>query len=249
MLRGLAFFGDAMSHGMLPGVAIASLTGGNLLLGAAASSLVMSVGVVWTSRASKLSQDVSIGLQFIGMLALGVVIVSHSNSFAVDLTSFLFGDVLGVQSMDVWVIGVAAIVTVLACWVLRRPFMALAFDEQKATTLGLKPRLAHLAMLALTALATVASFQVVGTLLVFGLLIGPPATALLLFREIRWIMAAAAMLGAAQVYIGLLASWYLETAAGATIALLSAATFFGVLVIKRLLDGVRFAMTNENHYQ
>ncbi|WP_129658313.1 zinc ABC transporter permease AztB [Rothia halotolerans] len=247
VLRGLAFFGDAMSHGMLPGVAIASLLGGNLMVGAAVSALVMSAGVVWTSREAKLSQDVSIGLQFIGMLALGVVIVSHSNTFAVDLTGFLFGDVLGVQRQDVLIIGVAALATVLACWGLHRPFMALAFDEQKATTLGLRPRWAHLAMLALTALATVASFQIVGTLLVFGLLIGPPATGLLLFRDPRSIMLGAAILGVLQVYAGLLVSWYAQTAAGATIALLSAATFFAALLVKRIAHRVRYVKANENH--
>ncbi|KAA9393324.1 metal ABC transporter permease [Kocuria coralli] len=246
VLRGLAFFGDAMSHGMLPGVAIASILGGNLMLGAALSALVMSIGVVWTSREAKLSQDVSIGLQFIGMLALGVVIVSHSESFAVDLTSFLFGDVLGVRRDDVLIIGIAALVTAIACWILHRPFVALAFDEQKATTLGMRPHWAHLAMLALTALATVASFQIVGTLLVFGLLIGPPATVTLVARTIPAIMAGAALLGVTQIYAGLLISWYAETAAGATIALLSASTFFVSLLVKRTVYRVRSSNSNEN---
>lgn len=237
VLRGLAFFGDAMSHGMLPGVAVASLLGGNLIVGAAVSALIMSGGVVWVTRESKLSQDVGIGLQFIAMLSLGVVIVSHSGTFAVDITGFLFGDVLGVTPTDVTAIAVAAALVILACALLHRPFTALTFDERKAHTLGLKPRRAHLAMLLLTATATVASFQVVGTLLVFGLLIGPPATAALLFKTIPSIMVAAAVLGVAQTYLGLLISWHAGTAAGATITLTSAITFFAVLLAKRIFKG------------
>lgn len=247
VLRGLAFFGDAMSHGMLPGVAVASLLGANLMLGAALSAVVMSFGVVVVSRATRLSRDVSIGLQFIVMLSLGVVIVSHSGSFAVDLTSFLFGDVLGVGSTDVLIIGIAALVGVVACVMMHRPFTALTFDPRKAQTLGLRPGFAHVAMLILVALATVASFRVVGTLLVFGLLIGPPATAVLLVRGIGRVMVFAAVLGVAQVYVGLLVSWYAETAAGATITLLGGLTFLVVLAVREVLCRVHPTNANDNH--
>lgn len=237
VLRGLAFFGEAMSHGMLPGVAIAALLGGPLMLGAAASALVMAAGITWVTRRAGLSQDVGIGLLFVGMLALGVVIVSHSRSFAVDLTSFLFGDVLGVRSSDLVVLAVAAGIGVIACAVLHRPFLALTFDERKAATLGLRPAWAHAAMLVLTALAVVASFRVVGTLLVIGFLLGPPATAYLFAARVRTIIVSAALLGAGETYLGLLVSWYLKTAAGATIALLAVAVFFAVLVAKRVRMG------------
>ncbi len=249
VLRGLAFFGDAMSHGMLPGVAVASLLGANLMLGATLSAVVMSFGVVVVSRATRLSRDVSIGLQFIVMLSLGVVIVSHSGSFAVDLTSFLFGDVLGVGSTDVLIIGIAALVGVVACVMMHRPFTALTFDPRKAQTLGLRPGFAHVAMLILVALATVASFQVVGTLLVFGLLIGPPATAVLLVRGIGRVMVLAAVLGVAQVYVGLLVSWYAETAAGATITLLGGLTFLVVLAVREVVCRVHSTNANDNHVQ
>lgn len=247
VLRGLAFFGDAMSHGMLPGVAVASLLGANLMLGAAVSAVVMSFGVVVVSRATRLSRDVSIGLQFIVMLSLGVVIVSHSGSFAVDLTSFLFGDVLGVGSTDVLTIGIAALVGLVACVVMYRPFTALTFDPSKSQTLGLRPGFAHVAMLILVALATVASFQIVGTLLVFGLLIAPPTTAVLLVRGIGRVMVLAAVLGVVQVYVGLLVSWYAEMAAGATITLLGGLTFLVVLAVREAVCRVHSAKENDNH--
>lgn len=243
ILRRLTFFGDAMSHGMLPGVATASLLGGNLMFGAAISALIMSAGVVWTSRKSSLSQDASIGLQFITMLSLGVVIVSHSDSHAVDLTSFLFGDILGVRPSDIFIIAIATVLGGLTIFLFHRQFTALAFDERKAHTLGLNPRFAHLLMLALIALATVVSFQVVGTLLVFGLLIGPPATAALLVQDkasISLIMIVASLLGCAEIYLGLLISWHASTAAGATITLLSAAIFFATLLTKSAISKLNF---------
>lgn len=236
VLRGMAFLGDAMSHGMLPGVALASLLGGSLFLGAAASAIAMALGVAAVTRWSRLSQDTGIGLLFVGMLALGVIIVSYAQSFAVDLTGFLFGDVLAVRSGDLAVLalsaGAAAIVALLG----HRAFVALAFDPRKARTLGLHPRLAHTAMLGLITLAIVASFHVVGTLLVFGLLIAPPAAMALWARRIPVIMLGAAVLGSTATFAGLLASWHLGTAAGATIAAIAVALFFLSAVAARVRD-------------
>ncbi|GGZ17818.1 ABC transporter permease [Streptomyces inusitatus] len=235
VLRGMAFLGDAMSHGMLPGVALASLLGGNLLAGAAASAAAMALGVGVLGRSPRLSQDTGIGLLFVGMLSLGVIVVSRSQSFAVDLTGFLFGDVLAVRESDLVqlliALGIALAVSVLG----HRPFVALAFDERKAHTLGLRPRLAHLALLGLLTLAIVASFHIVGTLLVFGLLIAPPATALPWARRIPMIMAGAACTGVSATFLGLLLSWHLGTAAGATIAAVAVLQF----LLSTLVAGAR----------
>ncbi|MDG9705676.1 zinc ABC transporter permease AztB [Streptomyces sp. DH37] len=225
VLRGMAFLGDAMSHGMLPGVAVASLLGGNLLVGAAVSAAAMALGVTALGRAPRLSHDTGIGLLFVGMLALGVIIVSRSQSFAVDLTGFLFGDVLAVRGSDLVHLAAALGIALVVSAAGHRPFVALVFDERKAHTLGLRPRLAHAALLGLLTLAIVASFHVVGTLLVFGLLIAPPAAVLPWARRIPTIMAGAACLGAVATFLGLLLSWHLGTAAGATIAAAAVAQF------------------------
>ncbi|MFI6578157.1 zinc ABC transporter permease AztB [Nocardiopsis sp. NPDC050513] len=226
VLRGMAFLGDAMSHGMLPGVALASLFGQSLFLGAALAAAAMAVGVTALGRSSRLSQDTGIGLLFVGMLSVGVIIVSHSASFAVDLTAFLFGDVLGVRERDLVHLGIALAVAAATAFAGHRAFVALAFDSRKAHTLGLAPRLAHGALLGLVTLAVVASFHVVGTLLVFGLLIAPPAAVALWARSIPMIMAGAAVLGSASTFLGLLVSWHWETAAGATIAAVAVGFFF-----------------------
>ncbi|MFD4985458.1 zinc ABC transporter permease AztB [Streptomyces sp. NPDC058374] len=236
VLRGMAFFGDAMSHGMLPGIALASLLGGNLLLGAAASAAVMALGVNAVGRSPRLSQDTSIGLLFVGMLSLGVIIVSRSQSFAVDLTGFLFGDVLAVRTTDLAYLCGALIIALTISVLGYRPFVALAFDERKAHTLGLRPRLAHVALLTLLTLAIVASFHIVGTLLVFGLLIAPPATVLPWARRVPTIMVGAALLGISATFVGLLISWHLNTAAGATIA--------GTAVLQFLLSTLAAGLGN-----
>ncbi|MFI5564502.1 zinc ABC transporter permease AztB [Amycolatopsis japonica] len=226
VLRGMAFIGDAMSHGMLPGVAIASLTGVNLLIGAAISAGVMALGVTALGRSRRLSEDTTIGLLFVGMLASGVIIVSHSRSFAVDLTGFLFGDVLAVGSGDLVGLAITLLVVGVVALVGHRSFTALTFDVRKAHTLGLRPRLANAVLLGLVTLTIVASFRVVGTLLVFGLLIAPAAAALFWSRRITTIMLVAALLGIAATVGGLLVSWHWGTAAGATIAAAAVLQFF-----------------------
>ncbi|PRX44548.1 ABC-type Mn2+/Zn2+ transport system permease subunit [Prauserella shujinwangii] len=234
VLRGMAFLGDAMAHGMLPGVAVASLLGGNLMLGAALSAGAMAAGVTALGRWSRLSRDTSIGLLFVGMLALGVIIVSHSRSFAVDLTGFLFGDVLAVRAADLAFLAAAVVLAALVSALGYRSFVALAFDPRKAHTLGLRPRWANAALLGLVTLAVVASFHVVGTLLVFGLLVAPPAAALLWARRVPAIMVGAALLGAVSVVAGLLVSWHFGTSAGATIVAVSVALFFVSALAVRL---------------
>ncbi|MFK0251618.1 zinc ABC transporter permease AztB [Amycolatopsis azurea] len=235
VLRGMAFIGDAMSHGMLPGVAIASLTGVNLLIGAAISAGVMALGVTALGRSRRLSEDTTIGLLFVGMLASGVIIVSHSRSFAVDLTGFLFGDVLAVGSGDLAGLVITLVVVGTVALLGHRSFTALTFDVRKAHTLGLRPRLANAVLLGLVTLTIVASFRVVGTLLVFGLLIAPAAAALFWSRRITTIMLIAALLGIVATVGGLLVSWHGGTAAGATIAAAAVLLFF----LSALLSFVR----------
>lgn len=235
VLRGMAFLSDAVSHGMLPGVAIAYLMSANLLIGAAVSAIVMIGGVAWVSRNSTLSEDTGIGLLFVGMLALGVVIVSRARSFAVDLTSFLFGDVLSATYADLVFLAVAALVALAVSVIAYRPFVALVFDERKAHTFGFRPRLAHVVLLALVVLAVVASFRIVGTLLVFGLLVAPSATAYLFGRSIVPSMMYATLLGWSATALGLIVSWNANTAAGATIAGLAVLQFFLVAAGKSLV--------------
>lgn len=237
VVRGMAFLGDAMSHGLLPGIAIASLLGGNLIIGAAISAAATAAGVSAITRNRRVSQDTAIGLLFVVMLSLGVIIVSASGSFAVDLTGTLFGDVLAVGTDDILMLSGVGIVVLAAAALFQRAFMAAAFNPQKAATLGFRPRLTHFVLLCLVTLAVAASFQVVGTLLVFGLLIAPPAAALVWAKSIRTVMVLGAMIGVGSVVTGLWVSWHASTAAGATIALVAALSYFVSALAHTLVRG------------
>ncbi|MCB0978906.1 MAG: metal ABC transporter permease [Acidimicrobiales bacterium] len=239
VLRGMAFLGDALAHGVVPGVALAVLWGFSPIVGALVAALVMSglVGVV--SNRARVREDTGIGLLFVGMLALGVVIVSKSDSFTTDVTALLFGDVLGVSVADIRGQVVAATIVVAATVALYRPFLALTFNRDKAFTLGMHPSLAQATMLSLLALSIVASFQAIGTLLVFALLVAPPSTALLFVRRVPAVMLVSIVLGSAAVVLGLVLSYHHGTAGGATVAGVSVAGFFVALVVREMADVVR----------
>ncbi len=239
VLRGLAFIGDALAHGVLPGVAVAALLGAPGMIGAAVGSLVMIGGVALITRRSRLSSDTAIGLLFVAMLALGVVIVSRSTTFTGDLVRILFGEVLGISVEDLAIQAVATVLVAAVALVCSRPFLLLCFDPEQAQVAGFSARRYHVIMLALIALTVIVSFQTVGTLLVFGILIAPAGTGALIARRIGAMMAWAAVLGSASVYLGLLASYHLDIAAGGAIVLVATSLFFVVLLVQNVRPSSR----------
>lgn len=244
VIRGMSFLGDALVHGVVPGIALAILFEFNVLLGALAAAGVMLAGINLVHRQTTFSEDTSIGLLFVGMLGLGVILISRTESYSGSLTAILFGDALGVTAGDVILLAVLVIVTLIATIVFYRSFLALSFNEQKASLLGLRPRLAHIALLGLITVAIVGSFQTVGTLLVFGLLVGPAATAALLVRRVPVMMALAAAIGVASVVVGLILSYHLDTSGSATMAVVPIVIFFASLTFKALLRRSRVVATS-----
>lgn len=239
VLRGLAFLGDALAHGVIPGIALAVLWGFSPIIGALVAAAAMSALVGVVSNRTGVREDTAIGLLFVGMLSLGIVIVSQARSFAFEVTALLFGDVLGVSTGDIRSQLIATTIVVVTTVLFYRPFLALTFNGDKAQTLGMRPRLTQTFLLALLALSIVASFQAIGTLLVFGLLVGPPATASLMARRVPVIMLTSILLGAVAVVAGLLVSFYYGTAGSATIAGFSVAQFFLVLAVRETASALR----------
>ncbi len=229
VIRGMTFLGDALVHGVIPGIALAILLDFNVLVGAALAAVVMIGGINLVHRQTVFAEDTGIGLLFVGMLGLGVILISRTASFSGSLTSILFGDALGVTRSDVALLAGLAVVVVIASTAFYRPFLVLSFNEQKAQLLGLRPGAANFAMLALITLAIVGSFQTIGTLLVFGLIVGPPATAALLVRRVPAMMVTAAALGVASVAVGLVVSYHAGTSGSATMAVVPIVLFFLVL--------------------
>lgn len=234
VVRGMTFLGDALVHGVVPGIALAVLMGFNPAVGAAIAAVVMIGGIRLVHRQTTFSEDTGIGLLFVGMLGLGVILISRSSSYTGNLTGILFGNALGVTSTDLIALAVVAVVAMGTSIAFYRQFLVLSFNEDKARLLGLRPDLAHGVLLTLVTLAIIGSFQTVGTLLVFGLLVGPPATAALLFRRVPTTMVASALIGVLSVAVGLIISYHADTSGSATMAVVPVTLFFAVLALKSI---------------
>lgn len=239
VLRGLSFVGDALAHGVIPGIAVALLLGVPGVVGAAVGALAMMGGVSMITSKVRLSADTAVGLLFVGMLSLGVIITSRSTSFVGDITRILFGELLGVNTTDlVWQIVVLLIVAVIAI-VAHRPFVLMSLDDGLARTSGFSVSFFHGLMLVMVAMAVVGSFQLVGTLLVLGLLVAPAATGALVARRVSTMMLAACACGVVSSYVGLLTSYHFDVAAGASIVFTSVYLFVivAILTIPRRMRG------------
>ena len=243
VLRGLAFVGDALVHGVLPGIATAMLLGVSGIVGAAIGAAVMMGGVSVVSRRFRLSGDTAIGLLFVGMLALGVMITSRSASFVGDLAHILFGELLGITTTDLAWQFIALVIVGIIAFVGRRPFLLLSVDDGLARTSGFSARLFHNVMLTMVAITVIASFQTVGTLLVLGMLIAPAATGSLFARRIESMMLIAALVGSLSTYIGLLVSYHYDLAAGASIVLTAVVIF----AISATANEIRKSRGHDHH--
>jgi ABC-type Mn2+/Zn2+ transport system permease subunit len=225
VLRGMAFLGDALAHAILPGVAIAYLLQGNLLIGALAAAVVVALAIGLFSRQGTIKEDTAIGILFAAALSLGVALISTMKTYAVDLSHILFGDVLGVSPADLWLtagLGVAVLATVA---LLYKPFLVISFDPVLAATMRLPADLLRMLMLILLALTVVVSLQTVGVGLAAAMLVTPAATAYLITRRLLPMMLIAALLGALSSIVGLYASYYANVVSGAAIVLTATAFF------------------------
>jgi ABC-type Mn2+/Zn2+ transport system permease subunit len=239
VLRGLSFLGDALAHGVLPGIAIAFVMGGNTTVGALVAALAMVAGVQLIRAASPLPDDASIGVLFVGFLALAVVVMSaQEGGGAGDLTRFLFGSINAIDNGDLQRLGIVSAFTLVGVVVLHRALLVGTFDATQARLIGFRPQLTHFALLVLLALSIVASFETVGSLLVFAFLIAPPSTATLLVTRVPLVMGVAVLIGSACAVIGLLISYHHDTATGATMALVTVIVFVVALVARQLVRGI-----------
>jgi manganese/iron transport system permease protein len=227
ILQGMAFFGDALSHAILPGVVIAYLAGWPLAIGALIFGVLTAVGIGALSQRGEVREDTAIGIIFAGSFALGVALLSTVRSYAVDLAHILFGDVLGVSTQDLWItfgLGALVLVTILLFY---KEFTLLAFDPTLAVVLRLPATFLRYLLLVLMALTIVIALQVVGASLMLAMLITPAAAAQLLTRRLPTMMWVAAVLGALANVTGLYISYYVNMASGPAMVLV-ATLFFGL---------------------
>jgi ABC-type Mn2+/Zn2+ transport system permease subunit len=225
VLRGMAFLGDALAHAILPGVAIAYLLHGNLLLGALVAAVVIAVSIGMFSRQGTIKEDTAIGILFAAALSLGVALISTIKTYAVDLSHILFGNVLGVSATDLWLTAGLGLLVLLTVALLYKPFLVISFDPVLAATMRLPAELLRMLMLILLALTVVVSLQTVGVGLAAAMLVTPAATAYLWTRRLLPMMLLSALLGALSSIVGLYLSYYVNVVSGAAIVLTATAFF------------------------
>lgn len=226
VLRGMAYLGDAMSHAILPGVAIAYILKGDILIGALVAALVVALGIGFFTRRGTIKEDTAIGILFAATLSLGVALISTIKTYALDLTHILFGNVLGVSNGDLVLIAGLGLVVLLTIILLYKELLVVSFDPVLAATLRLPTELLKNVLLILIALAVVVSLQTVGVGLVAAMLVTPAATAYVLTRRLPSMMLLSAFLGALASVIGLYLSYYLNISSGAAIVLTATIFFF-----------------------
>jgi len=240
VLRGMAFFGDALAHAILPGVAIGYLVNqgahGAVLWWGMGTSILTALGIGALSKAARLKEDTAIGVIFAGMFALGIALISSTGSYAVDLTHFLFGNVLSVTRQDLIITAILTGIVLITVIAFYKEFMVLAFDSVLAITLRLPDRLLEYLLLGLIAVTIVVALQTVGIALTVAMLVTPAATAYLISRRLHVMMIMASIFAVAAGVIGLYVSYYFSIASGAAIVLTSTAFFlvvWGLRTVRR----------------
>jgi len=238
VLRGMAFFGDALAHTILPGVAVGYLVSGGaretLFWWALGTSVASSLGISAISKNKKIKEDTAIGIVFAGMFALGIALISTVRSYAVDLSHFLFGDVLGVTSKNLWTIGIFVVLIILVILAFYKEFLTVSFDPILATTLRMPVRWINTLLLVLVAITVAVSLQTVGVALMVAMLVTPAATATLLTNRLPKMMIIASSIAAASGLVGLFLSYYLSIASGAAVVLTCTLVFAVTWGIKSL---------------
>jgi ABC-type Mn2+/Zn2+ transport system permease subunit len=225
VLRGMAFFGDALAHIILPGVVIAFLLDLPMALGALVVGLLAALAINTISQRTDMREDAAIGVVFAGAFALGVALISTQRSYALDLAHILFGNLLGVSISDLWLMSALALVVLATIFSFYKEFLVLSFDPTLATTLRLPVKFLQNLIMVLLAVVIVISLQAVGVALVLAMLVTPASTAYLVTRRLPTMMIIAAGLGALSSILGLYLSFYVNMASGPAIVLIQTAFF------------------------
>jgi len=233
VLRKLSFIGDGIAHASFAGIVVAYLRGMDYYVGALIVAIVTALGIGFVNRRGRVSLDTAIGVLFTGAFALGVFLMSRVPHYNVDLQSFLFGNILGVSREDLWLILGLALVVVVSLALLYRALLYTTFDPVVAEASGIHAGFVDYALLVLLAITIIISLEAVGIVLVAALLVTPAATAFQLTRRFTRMLALSGAIGAFCAVAGLYASYYLQSASGATIVLLATILFFVAMAVGR----------------
>lgn len=244
VVRGMAFFGDALSHAILPGIAVSytasgGYVGSNLFVGGLGAGIVSALVIAWLTRNKELKEDSAIAIVFVTMFALGIAIVSTQGSYTADLTHILFGSINGISENDLTLMATMAAVVAVIIVLLYKEFLVISFDLSLAHSLRLPVEVLRLTLLILIAVTIVVSLQAVGIALMLALLIAPAATARLLVHRLHHMIVIACLIGIVSGIVGFYASYYLDIPSGACIVLTLSAFFGAVFVLKSVYSLVQ----------
>lgn len=231
ILRGMSFFGDALSHSILPGIVIAYLLSLPLAIGALVAGVTAAIFIGFISQRGNVQEDTAIGIVFAGAFALGVALMSTVSGYSVDLTHILFGDVLSVSWTDIWwtlALGLIVLTLVIAFF---KELAIITFDPTLALVLRLPARMLRYLLLVLIALTIVVSLRTVGISLMLAMLVTPAASAQLLTRRLPPMMVVAAAIGVLSNVTGLYISFALNVASGPAMVLVATAVFAVVFML------------------
>lgn len=234
VLKGLAFLGDAIAHTSFTGIAVALLLGISVYFGALFFAVLTALGVVFLTRISSVKDDTALAILFTGVFALGIVLLSVSPVLVGDLNSLLLGSVMGIQTGEIWIMIVVALVLALILSLFFERFVFVSFDPIGAEAAGFPVAFFQSLLLVLIAVAIVIAIQAVGVVLVVSLLITPAATASLLTKRIKSLLGLSSVLGLFSSFVGLYLSYFLGAPPGATIVLVATAIFGLVLIVQKL---------------
>ncbi len=224
ILRGMSLMGDAISHAVLPGVALSYIFGINFFVGAIVFGVIASIMITYIKGNSIIKGDTAIGITFSSFLALGVILIGVANS-STDLFHILFGNILAVQDSDKWVtIAVSAVVLAFVVLFFKELLLT-SFDPVMAQAMGINVSFFHYLLMVLLTLVSVTAMQSVGTILIVAMLITPAATAYLYATSLKVMLVLSATIGACSSVIGLFIGYSFNIAAGSSIVLTAAAFF------------------------
>jgi len=234
VVKGLAFLGDAVAHSSLAGAAVAFVAGGGSLMinvGAIIAAVLTAVGVSALTSGGRLREDTAIALLFAALFAFGVLLISRTRNYALELNSFIVGNILSVGTSDLVLMGGLTVVIVALVVYFYPELLYASYDPEMAAATGIPVGLVQTGLLVLVALASVIAFRLVGVVLVMAMLVAPATSASLLVRRIPGLMATGAILGIVATVAGLYGSYYGGVAAGPAIVMASIAIFVAVFVI------------------
>ncbi|OKI71635.1 anchored repeat-type ABC transporter permease subunit [Micromonospora sp. CB01531] len=231
VLRGMAFIGDAVAHAVFPGLAVAFVLQGSLVLGGAVAGVATALLIAIFSQNRRVKEDSVIGVFLVAAFALGIVIISQAPGYSGSLQQFLFGSITGIPDRDLYLVGVSGLVILSLVFALHKEFVAVCLDREMARSMGLPVFWLDIVLYVLVTLAVVISLQTIGNILVLALLITPAAAARLLTDRLGVMMLLAPAIGGTSALVGLYLSWSYDTPVGGTIVLVATAVFLAAWLL------------------